>query len=214
VLYSSNIQSWCLYLSSCSVKVSPGGWLVGSVFFFVCVSFSGSCLVSSSLSEVLHFNFAYCPQVQEISSVVQQLSCFGIGFFADLVYWVLVSLPLPLSPASLSLPAFLAICLLIVWVEISSLPFSPSLVLFQQSCLFYSVLVFSSLVIVHFFGGGWEVSLPRRLFWFILGVAGGIPRDAWCSPVWSAECLPGRFATGGGSGNDGDSNGSPPVFSV
>jgi hypothetical protein len=24
---------------------------------------------------------------------------------------------------------------------------------------------------------------PRRLCWFILGVAGGILHDAWCSPV-------------------------------
>jgi hypothetical protein len=36
-------------------------------------------------------------------------------------------------------------------------------------------------------------SLSRRLCWFIPGVAGGIPRDTWCSPVWSAEYLPSRF---------------------
>jgi hypothetical protein len=27
------------------------------------------------------------------------------------------------------------------------------------------------------------VSLTRRPCWFILGVAGGIPHDTWCSPV-------------------------------
>jgi hypothetical protein len=48
------------------------------VFFLL--SFSGSCSVSSSLSEVWQFNFACCPQVQEISSVVHQLSCFGGGY--------------------------------------------------------------------------------------------------------------------------------------
>jgi hypothetical protein len=37
------------------------------------------------------------------------------------------------------------------------------------------------------------VSLPKRLCWFVPGVAGGIPHDTWCSPVWHAKCLPSRF---------------------
>jgi hypothetical protein len=44
---------------------------------------------------------------------------------------------------------------------------------------------------VFFFGGG--ISLPRKLCCFIPGVAGGIPCNAWCSPVWFAKCLPSRF---------------------
>jgi hypothetical protein len=48
-----------------------------------------------------------------------------------------------------------------------------------------------------FFSGEWGVSLPRRLCWFIPGVAGGIPPAAWHSPVWSAKCLAGRFRAGG-----------------
>jgi hypothetical protein len=31
---------------------------------------------------------------------------------------------------------------------------------------------------------------------FPLGVAVGILHYAWCSPVWSAECLPSRFGAG------------------
>jgi hypothetical protein len=43
-------------------------------------SFRSSCLVSSSLSEVWQFKFAFCPQVLEINSVAHQLPCFGVGF--------------------------------------------------------------------------------------------------------------------------------------
>jgi hypothetical protein len=53
-------------------------WWLGSVFFLL--SFSSSCLVSISLSEVWQFKFICCPQVPEISSVAHQLSCFGVGF--------------------------------------------------------------------------------------------------------------------------------------
>jgi hypothetical protein len=62
------------------------------------------------------------------------------------------------------------------------------------------MLVFSSLYIVQSFClfGFFEglVSLPRGLCWFIPGVAGGIPCDAWCLPVWSFECFPSRFGAG------------------
>jgi hypothetical protein len=75
-------------------------------------------------------------------------------------------------PPTVGLPAFPAICLLIVCTEISSLLFPPSLVHFQQShpLCYFSVccLLFS-----FFFVGG--VSLPRGLCWFIPGVAGGNP---------------------------------------
>jgi hypothetical protein len=57
------------------------------------------------------------------------------------------------------------------------------------------VLVFISLFIQGFFFVG-GVSLPRGIYWFIPGVAGGIPHDTWHSPVWSAECLPSRLGAG------------------
>jgi hypothetical protein len=86
--------------------------------------------------------------------------------------------------------------------EISFLP-SPLL-----QCTFSiptpsAVLVFSSVVYCSVFllGGRAGVSLPRGLNpWFIPGVAGGILHDAWHSPVWSAQCLPGRFGASGGDG--------------
>jgi hypothetical protein len=46
---------------------------------------------------------------------------------------------------------------------------------------------------VFFFQG---VGLSACPGWFIPGVAGGILRDTWHSPVWSAECLPSRFGAG------------------
>jgi hypothetical protein len=83
----------------------------------------------------------------------------------------------PMSGSGLSpihcWPSFLAICLLIVHGEISSLPLPSSLVHCQSSCLLYCVLVFSSLFIVHFFFFCKEgLSQPRVLCWFIPGVAG------------------------------------------
>jgi hypothetical protein len=78
-----------------------------------------------------------------------------------------------------------------VHMEISSLPY-PLLwctfsILPALLCVSFQSLVYCS---GFYFGG---VSLPKWLCWFIPGVARGIPHDAWCSPVWSAECLPSRF---------------------
>jgi hypothetical protein len=225
---------------------------------FLILSFSGSCLVSSSLSEVCQFNFAYCPQVQEISSVVHQLSCLGGsyslylftgGLFLCLIpflcgkvsdpsaslllsaccdgslfvfqfcrviwLWVLLTgsgdelcglLPALLQtvayhPPAVSPPAFPAICLLIVCVEISSLPHPPSpvsaLFVFLPPLLCASFQFIVYCTVFCFCWGGWGVSLPRGLCWFISGVAGGMLSDAWHSPVWSAKCLPSRFGDGG-----------------
>jgi hypothetical protein len=62
-------------------------------------------------------------------------------------------------------------------------PFSGALTIPHPLCC---VLVFSSLFIVQFCFVLFmvqRVSLPRGLCWFIPGVAGGIPCDAWCSPA-------------------------------
>jgi hypothetical protein len=66
-------------------------------------------------------------------------------------------------PPAVGLPAFPAICLLIICVEITFLPLPPSLVCFQSSCPLCCVLVFSLLFIVQiwfFFlhgGSAWSV---------------------------------------------------------
>jgi hypothetical protein len=70
--------------------------------------------------------------------------------------WTLWSATCPISGSSLSpttsgLPAFPAVCLLIVHMEISSLPLSPSLVCFQCFCPLCCVLLFRSLSIVQYF---------------------------------------------------------------
>jgi hypothetical protein len=93
--YSPSMESWYWYLSRSSVVVSLGDWAV--FFFFFLLSFRGSCLVSSSLSEVWQFKFAFCPQVQEISSVAYRLSCFGVGFS---LCWFTGGLFLCLTPFS------------------------------------------------------------------------------------------------------------------
>jgi hypothetical protein len=73
-------------------------------------------------------------------------------------------------------PAFSAVYLLkFAGRSAPCLP-TPSPVL----CASFQFLVYS----VFFCWGG--VSPPRELCWFIPGVAGGIPRDTWCSPVLSA----------------------------
>jgi hypothetical protein len=78
--------------------------------------------------------------------------------------------------------------------EISSLslslptPHALSAILLLPLCARLQFAVYCS---GFFFGG--EVSLLRGLHWFIPGVAGKIPCDVWCSPVWSAECLTGSF---------------------
>jgi hypothetical protein len=60
------------------------------------------------------------------------------------------------------------------------LPFSSAL---SATLPLFYVLVFTSLFFVQLFFCLGEVSLPRGLYWFILGVSGGILHDTWCSPV-------------------------------
>jgi hypothetical protein len=97
-------------------------------------------------------------------------------------------------PPAFGLPAFPDFVYWKVYVEISSLPsplsgalsaFSPPLLHVSFQFIVYSVFFF-------FFCRG-LVSWPSRLWWFILGVAGGIPCDAWHSSIWCAKCLLSRF---------------------
>jgi hypothetical protein len=198
----------------------------------VCVSFSGSCLVNSSLSAVWLFMFACYPQVQEIRSVTHQLSlCLFTG---DL--FLCLS---PFSGAMSVIHQLAPCCQFVVMVCCSFFNFAEPLdfgccslaqemnfvVCYQPyfrqwliTCLlsrgdyllapppFFSArsessppLLCSSFQFIVNHSGFFlcaEVSLPRELFWFVPGVAGGILCDAWHSPLWSAECLPSRFGTG------------------
>jgi hypothetical protein len=54
------------------------------------------------------------------------------------------------------------------------------------------------LFIAHFFLWG-GVSLPRGLCWFISGVTGEIPCDAWCSPVGLPNFSQAGFESASGS---------------
>jgi hypothetical protein len=60
--------------------LSLARWFLSITSVFFLLSFSGSCLVSSFLSEVRQFEFVHCPQVLENSSVAHQPSCFGVRF--------------------------------------------------------------------------------------------------------------------------------------
>jgi hypothetical protein len=94
--------------------------------------------------------------------------------------WLII-LPLAVNPS-----AFPAICLLKMCGDQLLAPpsFFGALI---APCPLCCVLVFSSLFIQFFvlfcFFLQQRVSLPWGLCWFIPGVAGGIPCDAWCSSV-------------------------------
>jgi hypothetical protein len=71
-------------------------WLVFS--FFVVLSFSSSCLFSSSLSEVWQFKPACCPQSgSEDQLCIPPAVLLWSWIFAVLFYWGLVSLSCPIS---------------------------------------------------------------------------------------------------------------------
>jgi hypothetical protein len=40
--------------------------------------------------------------------------------------------------------------------------------------------------------------MPRGCAGLSRGLLGGVTHDAWCSPVWSVECLAGRFGVSSG----------------
>jgi hypothetical protein len=92
---------------------------LGSVFIFL--SFIGSSLVSSSPSEVWQFKFVCCPQVLEISSVAQQLSCLGVRF---LLCWFTGGLFFCFTP--------------FLWVKVSDLPSAISVLWWFAVC--FSIL--------------------------------------------------------------------------
>jgi hypothetical protein len=89
-------------------------WWFGSVFFLL--SFSGSCLLSSYLSEVWQFKFECCPQVQDISSVVHQVSCFGVGFLLCLFTLCLFLCLAPFSVATSVIHQLAPCCQCVVMV--------------------------------------------------------------------------------------------------
>jgi hypothetical protein len=133
------------------------------------------------------FDFGCCSLAQQMSFV--QMPCFSSSLS-----------PVFCQPFCLS-----RICSLIVCKEICSLPLPPSLVHFLL-CASFQFIVYCS---GFFFFVREGVSLPRGLSH---GVSRGISCGTWCSPVWSAKCLAGRFGASSGGGDGG--GGSPPIFSV
>jgi hypothetical protein len=126
------------------------------------------------------FDFECCSLAQEMSYVDHYLPYFRQWF---------ITCPL------LALVTWLSsLCLLNVWMEISSLPFPPSLVCLQYSvpsavcsflvpCLLCSFFFFCRV-------GGQSV---QRLYWFIPRVA----VQHLVLTCWSARCLPNRSGDAG-----------------
>jgi hypothetical protein len=130
------LQSLCWYLNRSSILVLSSDWVV----FFFLLSFSSSCLVSSSLTEVWQFKFDSCPQVQEISSTPPAVLLWSWLFT---MHGLLPALLQAVAYHSLavSLPAFPVICLLIVHVKISPLPFTFS-VSTPSACASFQFIVY------------------------------------------------------------------------
>jgi hypothetical protein len=85
--------------------------------------------------------------------------------------------PVAYHPSTVSLPAFPSVCLLIVHMEISSLPLPPSLVCFQCFCFslctsFQFVVYCSGVLFVCLFVCRGGFSLPKEQCWFIPGGLG------------------------------------------
>jgi hypothetical protein len=148
----------------------------------------GHCSVSSlpplSVCYMVHclffnfagqFDFGCYSLAQEITFVICYLPCFREW----LITWLLSTF-LPFQCLFTDSSA-----------EISSFPLPLSLVHFQCSHPFCCMLDYSSWFIVQFFV--WGCQSAQGVFWFILGVPGAIPHDAWSSPFWSAKCLAGRL---------------------
>jgi hypothetical protein len=96
----------------------------------------------------------------------------GPSAFPAFVYWYFVPRSAPCFP-----PFF------------GSLSTTPPPLL----CASFQFVVYCSV----FFLQGYGVSLPSGLCWFIPGVTGGVPHDAWHSPVWSVDHLPSMLGVGG-----------------
>jgi hypothetical protein len=102
----------------------------------------------------------------------------------------LLALSLLLQWRGLPASLFCRLYLLKVHVESSSLsppPFSsvPKCPTLLAVCLFQFLAYYSVFIYLFFCGAG--VSLPRRLCWFIPGVAAGVLRAAYLFTCWSAS---------------------------
>jgi hypothetical protein len=158
-------------------------WLLGACFF-ASSPFFGARSVIHQLAPccqhvvmvcwlffnfALSFDFAGCSLAQEMSFVDHYLPYFRQWPITRLLTALLPFLPL--FTESLQGDQLLAPPLL-------QCAFSNSSLLL---CVSFQFLFYFS--VFFFFAWGMGVSLPWRPCWFILGVAGRIPCDAWCSPV-------------------------------
>jgi hypothetical protein len=62
------------------------------------LSFSCSCLVSYSPSQIRQLGFECCPLVQKIISMIHDLPCFGMWLVAVFIHWVFSTESLVLCP--------------------------------------------------------------------------------------------------------------------
>jgi hypothetical protein len=157
-------------------------WFTEAYFFALC-PFSGTMSVLHHLDPVVSvfWWFAHC------FSILQ--SCLTLDVAHWIWRWALWITICFLSGRSLSLVCCHTFCLsslCLLKVHLFAPPlFSGVLTALRLlCCLCFQFLVYCSvLVFVFVFFGGAGFSLPRGLCIFIPGVAGGIPQDAWCSPV-------------------------------
>jgi hypothetical protein len=152
-------------------------WFIGSLF--LCLApFLGQA----------QWSVSWPPAVRVLWWFDDYLSILQCHLTLDIAHWLrrwtfwtttcLIS-GSSLSPAHCWPFCLSNLCLLEVCIS----PFPLLLCTFSKSiplvCDSFQFLVYCSF----FFFAQVGVSLPRCLCWFTLGVAGGKPRDAWCSPV-------------------------------
>jgi hypothetical protein len=132
-----------------------------------------------SLLIIFKFCSSLCLWICSLAQEMSFVDCYLPFFRQWLITHPLSALVLfqPLLKVSMEISSLL---LPLLWCAISN----SALLL----CVSFQSFVYCS--VFCFVRGG--VSLPRGLCWFIPAVARGIPCDAWCSPVWSAKCLPSR----------------------
>jgi hypothetical protein len=150
----------------------------------VVLSFSCSCLVCSSPSEVGQFHFECCPPVQEISSVIHYLPALEVAFrylcLLRVQHWEFSSLPWPpffgegsaFHPPTLlwmldysSLTVFQFCGAVWFWMLVSGSG-DPLLPCFREWLITHSLSAFADiLVFIYWWFGAEFSSLPHPFLW-------------------------------------------------
>jgi hypothetical protein len=204
------------------------GWNYWITQLITVLSFSCSCLVSSSPSEVGQFNFECCLVVQEISSAIHNLPCFGSGlllylFTGSSALGVYFFAPPPFSGTGCVTPTLSAVCFSVLW---GSLVLDAALWLKRSALWSTTFPAFGSgllpahsqysLLFLCLFADAWHwinylllplslvclLSVNCLLFSFVEGISvdRGVLNGAWCSPLCSVNWHSGRFGASSCSG--------------